>query len=108
MCEWCLYDTLVQTNPDSGDLLDLVHKRLKRLFNRAVRIVTQHRSAVVDLAQALVRQRLLLGEQVAVLLAKSVARINQGHTRADLPKKTLSPGTHGTTTTTVRNRSNAK
>lgn len=106
MCDWGLYDTLMHTNPDSGDVFDIMQKSLKRLLNRAVRIVSQHRSAVVDLAQALVRQRLLTGEQVAEVLAESAAKIERSQTRADRPKP-LSPRTRRTTTT-VRNGSNGK
>lgn len=91
ICEWGLYDTLIHADCDTEEVFDLVQKGLKRLLTRAVRLVTLHRTGVVALAEALVTQSLLTGEQVAAVLAKNAAQITKGQVLIEQrPQKTVS------------------
>lgn len=105
MCEWGLYDTIMHTDPDSSEVFQFIHKSLKRLFNRAVRIVTLHRTAVGDLAAELVGQRLLTGAQVKAVMTKSAASVVELQINSNEPRDASSSQTRRKAPTSRRGSS---
>jgi cell division protease FtsH len=68
LCEWGLYDTLGQLDPNCADAFDFVDETVKRLLHRALKLITQHRLEVLALAGELQVRRFLKGEAVRGIL----------------------------------------
>ena len=68
LCEWGLYDTLGQLDPNSEAAFDFADDAVKRLLHRALKLITQHRQQVLALANELQKRRFLKGEAVKRIL----------------------------------------
>jgi hypothetical protein len=67
-CEWGLYDSLGHLDPNSEAAFDFADKAIKRLLNRAIKLITLHRSQVLALASALQARRFLKGHEIKRIL----------------------------------------
>jgi cell division protease FtsH len=73
LCEWGLYDTLGQLDPNCADAFDFVDETVKRLLHRALKLITQHRLEVLALAGELQVRRFLKGEAARRILSQTAA-----------------------------------
>jgi len=73
LCEWGLYDTLGQLDPNCSDAFDFVDEAVKAQLHRALQLITQHRLQVLALAGELQTKRFLKGEAVRRILAQTAA-----------------------------------
>lgn len=100
LCEWGLYDTLGQLDPNSEAAFDFADEAVKRLLHRALKLITLHRQPVLALASELQMRRFLKGDAVKRILdrhavgeanAAAVAGPSSRKPRKALPNAQVSP-----------------
>ncbi|MVS97908.1 AAA family ATPase [Devosia marina] len=67
-CEWGLYESLGHLDPNSEAAFDFADRAIKRLLNRAIKLITQNRSQVLALATELQTRRFLKGHEIKPIL----------------------------------------
>ena len=80
-CEWGLYDSLGHLDPNSEAAFDFADKAIKRLLNRAIKLITQNRQQVLALATELQARRFLQGHEIKHIIDL--------HTDDPAPSKTV-------------------
>lgn len=83
-----LYETLAYSQSDGKDAFEQVNSDLERLLERAVSVVTNHRAAVLALADVLVERRLLDRAQIEGIISPLVASKTEGNVAVPVMSKT--------------------